>query len=123
MGNIAILSIQRIGAADRARVEAVDPAIHLTDAGGWFDGEIRDTWPPYAAARYLPPGTSGLGTRDERDRLLAEAEIILGGWPLPARPPARPVAAIEMVSPGAPLARQQSSPSGDPVGAKATSRC
>ncbi len=83
MRNIAILSIQRIGAADRARVEAVDPAIHLTDAGGWFDGEIRDTWPPYAAARYLPPGTSGLGTRDERDRLLGEAEIILGGWPFP----------------------------------------
>jgi phosphoglycerate dehydrogenase-like enzyme len=83
VGNIAILSIQRIGAADRARVEAVDPAIHLTDAGGWFDGEIRDTWPPYAAARYLPPGTSGLGTRDERDRLLGEAEIILGGWPFP----------------------------------------
>src|SRR5260370_32751799 len=25
----------------------------------------------------------GNGTRDERDRLLAEAEVILGGWPFP----------------------------------------
>lgn len=40
-GNVNVLSIQRIGAADRARIEAVDAAIHLTDAGGWFDGEYR----------------------------------------------------------------------------------
>jgi len=80
---INILSIQRVSAADRARIEAVDPAIHLIDAGGWFDGEIRDTWPAYTAARYLPPETTGQGTREERNRLLAEAEIILGGWPYP----------------------------------------
>jgi phosphoglycerate dehydrogenase-like enzyme len=80
---INILSIQRIGTVDRARVEAVDPAIRLIDAGGWFDGEIRETWPPYATARYLPPGAAGQATREERDQLLAEAEIILGGWPYP----------------------------------------
>ncbi len=83
MKALNILSIQRIGAAERARVEAVDPAIRLTDAGGWFDGEIRNTWPAYTAARYLPPGATGQGTREERDHLLAEAEIILGGWPYP----------------------------------------
>jgi phosphoglycerate dehydrogenase-like enzyme len=80
---INILSIQRLSAGDRAKIEAVDPVIRLTDAGGWFDGEIRDTWPAYTATRYLPPGTTGQGTREERDRLLAEAEIILGGWPYP----------------------------------------
>jgi phosphoglycerate dehydrogenase-like enzyme len=80
---INILSIQRVGAADRARIEAVDPAVRLTDAGGWFDGEIRDTWPAYTAGRYLPPGTTGHGAREERNRLLADAEIILGGWPYP----------------------------------------
>src|SRR5215472_4157304 len=78
-----ILAIQRVGAAERAQIEAVDPRIRLTDAGGWFDGEIRDTWPAYTSARYLRPGSAGRGTRDERDRLLAEAEIILGGWPFP----------------------------------------
>src|SRR5262249_36773334 len=33
--------------------------------------------------RYLAPGAAGSGTREERDRLLAEAEVILGGWPFP----------------------------------------
>ena len=44
---------------------------------------IRETWPAFTAARYLAPGATGSGTREERDRLLAEAEIILGGWPFP----------------------------------------
>jgi phosphoglycerate dehydrogenase-like enzyme len=55
----------------------------LTEAGGWFDGEIRETWPAFASARYLSPGATGSGTREERNRLLAEADVILGGWPFP----------------------------------------
>ena len=81
--SLNVLCIQRIGAAARARIEASDPAIRLTDAGGWFDGEIRETWPAYTASRYLPPGAMGSGNREDRDRLLAEAEIILGGFPSP----------------------------------------
>jgi phosphoglycerate dehydrogenase-like enzyme len=80
---VNVLAIQRVGAADRARIEAIDPAVRLIDAGGWFDGEYRDTWPSFSAARYLPPNAVGKGTREERDRLLAEAEIVLGGWPFP----------------------------------------
>ena len=83
MRTINVLAMQRTSAADRARIEAVDPAIRLTDAGGWFDGEIRETWPAFATARYLAPNANGPGTREERDRLLAEAEVILGGWPFP----------------------------------------
>jgi glyoxylate/hydroxypyruvate reductase len=83
MREINILLIQRIDPADRARIEAVERAVRITDAGGWFDGEIRETWPAYTAARYLRAGSAGQGTRAERDRLLAEAEIILGGWPFP----------------------------------------
>jgi phosphoglycerate dehydrogenase-like enzyme len=83
MRQINILGIQRIAAADRARIEAVDPSIRYTDAGGWFDGEIRETWPAYTASRYLSPSSLGRGTRAERDALLAAAEIILGGWPFP----------------------------------------
>ena len=56
MAIINVLNIQRIGAADRAKIEAVDPAVRLTDAGGWFDGEYRETWPAYTAARYLGAG-------------------------------------------------------------------
>ncbi len=80
---VNVLSIQRLGPDDKARIAAVDAKIRLADAGGWFDGEIRDTWPAYTSARYLPSGAMGSGTREERDRLLGEAEIILGGWPYP----------------------------------------
>ena len=58
-----VLSIQRISAEDRAKIEAVDPAICLTDAGGWFDGEYRETWPAYTATRYLRPNAAGSSTR------------------------------------------------------------
>src|SRR6185437_9095851 len=83
MAPLDILSIQRSTAAQRARIEAIDPRVRLTDAGGWFDGEIRETWTEFAASRYLAPGSIGAGTREERDRLLAEAEVVIGGWPFP----------------------------------------
>src|SRR5438132_1440021 len=57
--NIEVLVIQRLGAADRAKIEAVDPAVRLTDAGGWFDGEYRESWPAYTASRYLRSGSVG----------------------------------------------------------------
>ena len=83
MRSINVLSMQRSTEAERAQIAAVDPGIRLIDAGGWFDGEIRETWSDYAASRYLAPGSTGAGTRAERDRLLAEAEVIVGGFPLP----------------------------------------
>jgi len=83
MDRIEVLSIQRIGAADLARIAAIDPSVAVTDAGGWFDGEMRATWPEFAANRYLAPHAMGQGTRVERDALLARAEVILGGWPYP----------------------------------------
>jgi phosphoglycerate dehydrogenase-like enzyme len=83
MRTFDILTLTRITADDRARIEAIDPGVRLTDAGGWFDGEYRDTWPPFSADRYLSPGAVGRGTREERDLLLADAEIILGSWPFP----------------------------------------
>jgi glyoxylate/hydroxypyruvate reductase A len=80
---VDVLSIQRTSAAERAQIAAVDPAIRLIDAGGWFDGEIRETWPLYTVQRYLRADSTGAGTREARDRLLAAAEVILGGWPFP----------------------------------------
>jgi phosphoglycerate dehydrogenase-like enzyme len=92
MTTLKVLSLQRISADDRARIEAVDPAIKLTDAGGWFDGEYRETWPQFGCERYLAPNATGSGTRAERDALLADAEVILGSFPFPvdlrARSPA-----------------------------------
>jgi len=83
MRTVNVLNILPVSAADRSKIEAVDPAVRLTDAGGWFAGEIRETWPEFTAARYLRPDAFGVGTREERDRLLGEAEVILGGWPFP----------------------------------------
>ncbi|HEX3952886.1 MAG TPA: D-2-hydroxyacid dehydrogenase [Stellaceae bacterium] len=83
MRTINVLAIQRISATDCAKIAATDPAINLVDAGGWFDGEVRESWNPYTANRFLPPGANGSGTREERDRLLSEAEVIVGGWPFP----------------------------------------
>jgi len=83
MRKINVLNIQRISDADKAGIRAVDPAVELVDASGWFDGEYRETWPAYTVARYLRPDATGHGTREERDRLLAQAEVILGGWPFP----------------------------------------
>jgi phosphoglycerate dehydrogenase-like enzyme len=78
-----ILTLLRLGAEERAKIEAVDPRVRLTDAAGWFDGEYRATWPVFSVDRYLAPGADGRGTREERDRLLAAADIIIGGWPFP----------------------------------------
>jgi hypothetical protein len=69
MEKINVLSIARISAEDRVKVEAVDSAVHLTDVGGWFDGEIRETWAAFASERYLTPGAVGAGTREQRDQL------------------------------------------------------
>ena len=74
MPSVNILSIQHVSAAERARIEAVDPGARLTDAGGWFDGEYRETWPAYSVARYLAPNSMGKGTRVERDGLLVARE-------------------------------------------------
>lgn len=83
MRPVNILSIQRSTPEEQAKIQAVDPGVGLIDAGGWFDGEIRDTWSDYAVSRYMAPDAAGQGTREERDRLLAEAEIVIGGWPFP----------------------------------------
>ena len=61
MRRIDVLTIQRLRAAERRRIEAVDPAVRLIDAGGWFDGEYRETWPAYTVARYLAPDAMGRG--------------------------------------------------------------
>ena len=83
MADVNVLIIQRSSAVERARIAAVDPRVKLVDAAGWFDGEYRETWPAYSVTRYLAPNAMGQGTREERDRLLAEAEVVLGGWPFP----------------------------------------
>ena len=73
MEKVKILSILRLSDSEKKKIEAVSPDIELVDAGGWFDGEYRETWSQYATSRYVASGSNGKGTRAERDALLAEA--------------------------------------------------
>ena len=82
-GLVNVLCIQRISPEDVRAIEGVDSRVELVDAGGWFDGEIRHTWPEATWRRYLRADAKGEGTPKERDSLLANAEVILGGWPFP----------------------------------------
>lgn len=83
MREVNVLNIQRMSKDEVERVKALSPAINYVEAAGWFDGEIRETWPEYSSNRYLLPDANGEGTRAERDAMLAEAEVVLGGWPFP----------------------------------------
>src|SRR5216683_3515564 len=66
-----------------SRIAAVDRCLHVVDARGWFDVELRETWPPWTVQRYLGQRLGPISSRQERDQLLASAEIILGGFPFP----------------------------------------
>ena len=65
------------------RIAAVDRYLHVVDARLWFDVELRETWPPWTVQRYLGQRLGTISSRQERDQLLASAEIILGGFPFP----------------------------------------
>ena len=81
--NLSVLSLIPLPGSIREEIRAVDPSVALTMAPGWFDGEIRKTWPAFTTERYLRAGSSGRGTCEERDALLAEAEVIVIGFPFP----------------------------------------
>ena len=66
-----------------SRIAAVDRCLHVVDAGAWFDVELRETWPPWTVQRYLGQRAGPISSRQERDRLLGSAEIVLGGFPFP----------------------------------------
>ena len=80
---VNVLVIQPIADAELAQLARVDARLRVVDARGWFDDEIRQSWPPWTVARYLGTRPGPPSSRAERDRLLAEAEVILGGWPFP----------------------------------------
>ena len=65
------------------RIAAVDASVRVSDARGWFDGEFRETWPAWTIQRYVGRRPGPSSSRQERDELLARAEIVLGGFPFP----------------------------------------
>jgi len=81
--SVNILSLTPLPQAIQDEIRAAGPGVTLTMAPNWFDGEIRETWPEFTSQRYVAEGSNGQGTRDERDALLAEAEIVVVGFPFP----------------------------------------
>lgn len=80
---VHVVSLVPLSADARAEIKAVDPSVSLTVAPGWFDGELREAWGDYTADAYLRAGSEGQGTRAERTELLASADVILTGFPVP----------------------------------------
>jgi phosphoglycerate dehydrogenase-like enzyme len=66
------------------QIEQLDDSIEVVDATGWFDGEFRETWGDHTANGYLRPGSEGSETtRAERDTLLTDTDVVIGGFPMP----------------------------------------
>ena len=80
---IEVLVIVPVATESLNRIAAVDPQIRVTDARGWFDAEIAETWPRWTVERYLAQRPLAQRPRQELDQFLARAEVILGGWPFP----------------------------------------
>ncbi len=83
MESIEVLVIGAASDEALVQIAAVDPRLTVVDARGWFDVEIRETWPPWTVQRYLGQRESPPTSREQRDRVLATAEVILGGFPVP----------------------------------------
>jgi phosphoglycerate dehydrogenase-like enzyme len=79
--NIEILVIQQMPDAVLDRIARVDPRVKVVDARGWFDGELRATWPQWTVDRYLGSRKFPATTVAQRNEVLASAEIMLVGWP------------------------------------------
>src|SRR6266536_129265 len=63
------------------RIQNVDSRINVIDARGWFDVELRATWPQWTVDRYLGARKSPASSLEEHNQALASAEIVLTGWP------------------------------------------
>jgi phosphoglycerate dehydrogenase-like enzyme len=63
------------------RVASVDRRIEVIDARGWFDGELRATWPQWTVDRYLGDRKYPETSLEQRNQVLASAEVVLLGWP------------------------------------------
>lgn len=76
-----IVSLVGLSQDEADSIRSIDTGITLIEAGGAFDGEYAQTWPAATAARYVRG--KGKGTQAERDAILAEADIVLAGFPFP----------------------------------------
>jgi glyoxylate/hydroxypyruvate reductase A len=81
MDSVEVLVIPQVSADVLQRIQNVDGRIKIVDVRGWFDVELRATWPRWTVDRYLGARKSVATSLEERNHALASAEIVLTGWP------------------------------------------
>jgi phosphoglycerate dehydrogenase-like enzyme len=81
METLQVLILQQVPDGVLERVRNVDRRIRVIDARGWFDVELRATWPQWTVDRYLGTRKSPATSLEERTRALAAADVALTGWP------------------------------------------
>ena len=81
MQSIELLVVPPVADQVLDRIAKVDQRIRIVDVRGWFDIELRASWPQWTVDRYLGTREYPVSTVEERNRALASAEVALLGWP------------------------------------------
>jgi phosphoglycerate dehydrogenase-like enzyme len=81
MDRVEVLVVPQVSDAVLHRIRNVDSRVDVIDARGWFDVELRATWPQWTVDRYLGDREHPATSREERDHALRSAQIVLTGWP------------------------------------------
>ena len=81
MESVEVLLMPQLADEALQRIQSVDRRIKIIDARGWFDVELRATWPQWTAERYIGARKSPASSLQERNQVLAAAEVVLTGWP------------------------------------------
>jgi len=81
MESIEVLVLPQVPDEVLHRIQNIDRRVKIIDARGWFDIELRATWPQWTVERYLGARTYPATSLEERNRVLASAQIVLTGWP------------------------------------------
>jgi len=79
--NVQVIVIQQVPDQVLDEIANVDGRVEVVDARGWFDVEVRATWPQWTVDRYLGSRKYPATTVGQRNQALASAEIMLVGWP------------------------------------------
>ena len=81
MESSEVLVIPQVSDQVLERIAKVDQRIKVVDVRGWFDVELRASWPQWTIDRYLGNRDCPASTLEQRNRALASAQIVLLGWP------------------------------------------
>lgn len=81
MEPLEVVVTPRVPDAALEQIAAVDRCIEVVDARGWFEGELRSTWPQWTVDRYLHGRPETSSTLQQRNQILASAQVVLLGWP------------------------------------------